>query len=40
MAKDLTLPIAIHLAAVVPAIVIGVIQLAAKKGSRPHSILG
>ena len=40
MAKELTLPIAIHLAAVVPAVVIGVIQLAAKKGTRPHKTLG
>ena len=40
MAKELTIPIAIHLAAVVPAVVIGVIQLAAKKGTRPYKALG
>ena len=40
MTKELTLPIAIHLAAVAPAIAIGVIQLVAKKGSRPHKALG
>jgi uncharacterized membrane protein len=40
MAKELTLPIAIHLAAVVPAVGLGLYQLAAKKGTRPHKWLG
>lgn len=40
MSQALTLPSAIHLAAVAPAVVIGVIQLASKKGTRPHKILG
>ena len=40
MTRELTLPIAIHLAVVVPAVVIGVIQLAAKKGTRSHKALG
>ena len=40
MTEELTLPIAIHLAAVLPAVVIGVIQLASEKGSRAHKALG
>ncbi len=40
MIRELTLASAIHLAAVLPALVIGVAQLAARKGSRPHRILG
>ena len=40
MSQVLTLPSAIHLAALLPAIAIGVIQLAAPKGTRPHKILG
>ena len=40
MAQELTLPSAIHLAAVVPAIVIGVTQLLMTKGTRIHKTLG
>ncbi len=40
MTRELTLASAIHLAAVLPAVVIGVAQLAAKKGTRPHKTLG
>ena len=40
MSQALALPSAIHLAALVPAIAIGVIQLAAPKGTRPHKVLG
>ena len=40
MSQALTLAGAIHLAAVVPAVVIGALQLAAKKGTRPHKTLG
>lgn len=40
MAVELTVASTIHLAAVVPAVVIGVIQLAAPKGTRPHRLLG
>ena len=40
MSATLTLPAAIHLAAVVPALAIGVTQLVAKKGTRPHKVLG
>ena len=40
MGKEMTLPIAIHLAAVAPALVVGVIQLTAKKGTAPHKALG
>ena len=40
MAQELTLAGAIHLAAVVPAVVIGIAQLSAKKGTRPHKVLG
>ena len=40
MAQELSLPAAIHLAAVVPAVLIGVVQITAKKGTRPHKLLG
>jgi len=40
MAQELSFPSAIHLAAIVPAVLIGVVQIAAKKGTRPHKILG
>ena len=40
MSQALTLPSVIHLAAIVSAVVIGVVQLASKKGTRPHRILG
>jgi uncharacterized membrane protein len=40
MTRELTLASAIHLAAVLPALVIGVHQLAARKGTRPHKLLG
>jgi len=40
MAQELSLPGAIHLAAVVPAVLIGVVQIAARKGTRPHKVLG
>jgi uncharacterized membrane protein len=40
MATELTLAGAIHLAAVVPAVVLGVVQLASNKGTRPHKVLG
>lgn len=40
MAIELTVASAIHLAAVVPAVVIGAVQLAAPKGTRPHKRLG
>ncbi|MFY9316777.1 MAG: DUF2306 domain-containing protein [Burkholderiales bacterium] len=40
MAVELTVASAIHLAAVVPAAVIGAVQLAAPKGTRPHRLLG
>jgi len=40
VAQELTLAGAIHLAAVVPAVVIGVVQLTAPKGTRPHKRLG
>ena len=40
MAQELSLAGAIHLAAVVPAVVIGVVQLASKKGTRSHKALG
>ena len=40
MAHELTLASAIHLAAVVPAVAIGALQLAAPKGTRPHKLLG
>ena len=40
MTRELTLAIAIHLAAVLPAVVVGVAQLASKKGTRSHKTLG
>jgi uncharacterized membrane protein len=40
MSIDLTVPGAIHLAAVVPALVIGAAQLLRPKGTRPHKLLG
>jgi uncharacterized membrane protein len=40
MTRELTLASAIHLAAVLPAVAIGVVQLAARKGTRPHRLLG
>jgi uncharacterized membrane protein len=40
MAQELSLPSAIHLAAVVPAVVIGVAQLLMKKGTRLHKAIG
>jgi uncharacterized membrane protein len=40
MAQELTLPSAIHLAAVVPAVAIGVTQLLMTKGTRFHKALG
>ena len=40
MSATLSLPAAIHLAAVVPAVGIGVWQLAARKGTQPHKLLG
>ena len=40
MSIELGVPGAIHLAAVVPAAVIGVAQIVRPKGTRPHRILG
>ncbi len=40
MSAELTISGAIHLAAVVPAVVIGVVQLASKKGTPRHTLLG
>ncbi|MEO8145912.1 MAG: hypothetical protein ABI654_17015, partial [Betaproteobacteria bacterium] len=40
MSAVLTLPAAIHLAAVAPAAIIGVTQLLMKKGTRLHKALG
>ena len=40
MAQELTLPSAIHLAAVVPAVAIGVAQLFMTKGTPRHKALG
>lgn len=40
MSQELTVASAIHLAAVVPALVIGVVQIASKKGARPHKVVG
>lgn len=40
MAQELTLASTIHLAAVVPAVVIGVAQLASVKGTPRHRMLG
>ena len=40
MSAELTIPAAVHLVAVVPALVIGAVQVTAKKGTRPHRLLG
>lgn len=40
MAQEISLPGAIHLAAVVPAIAIGVVQLFMTKGTRVHKWMG
>ena len=40
MSQSLTLASSIHLAAVVPAVVVGTFQLAAPKGTRPHKAFG
>ena len=40
MAQELTLPSAIHLAAVLPAVAIGVTQLLMTKGTRLHKVMG
>ena len=40
MTRELTLAGAIHLAAVIPAVAIGIAQLLARKGTRPHKVLG
>jgi uncharacterized membrane protein len=40
MSATLSLPAVIHLSAVVPAVGLGVWQLAARKGTRPHKLLG
>lgn len=40
MAKELALPIVLHLAAALPAVVLGVLQLARKKGTSSHKVLG
>jgi len=40
MAKKLALPIVLHLAAALPAVVLGVVQLARKKGTFSHRFLG
>jgi len=40
MSQTLTVASALHLVAVVPALAIGAIQLATKKGARPHKALG
>jgi uncharacterized membrane protein len=40
MTKALTLPMAIHLAAVAPAVVLGVTQMLMPKGTRLHKRLG
>ncbi len=40
MVQELTLPSAIHLAAVLPAVTIGVTQLLMTKGARIHKTLG
>jgi uncharacterized membrane protein len=37
---DLSLPIMIHIAAVVPALLIGAVQMLSPKGTRPHKWLG
>ena len=40
MAQELSLPSAIHLASVVPAVVISVVQLFLAKGTRLHKVMG
>jgi uncharacterized membrane protein len=40
MTRELTLASAVHLAAVLPALVIGIAQLLRPKGTRPHKLLG
>jgi uncharacterized membrane protein len=40
MTRELTLPIAIHLFAVLPAVILGLAQLATPKGTRLHKRLG
>jgi len=40
MATELTLPIAVHLAAALPALALGGAQLARRKGTLPHKTLG
>jgi uncharacterized membrane protein len=40
MAREIALPIAIHLAAVAPALLLGIFQLATKKGTPLHKALG
>jgi uncharacterized membrane protein len=40
MTREITLPIAIHLAAVAPALFLGIFQLATKKGTPLHKALG
>jgi len=40
MPRELTFPIAIHLAAVLPAVAVGVAQLMLPKGTRSHKALG
>jgi len=40
MIRELTLASAIHLAAVLPAVVLGIAQLLRAKGSSPHRLLG
>jgi len=40
MLRELTLASAIHLAAVLPAVVIGLVQLLREKGNQPHRVLG
>ena len=40
MAKELALPIVLHLAAAFPAVVLGVVQLARGKGTFSHRFLG
>lgn len=38
--RELTLPVALHLATVIPAFALGAWQLAAPKGTRPHRVIG
>lgn len=40
MSIELTVPSAVHLAAVVPAVVIGAAQMLSPKGTRRHRVLG